>query len=45
MERLIICGGGHVAQALAQVAALLDFEIIVIDDRREFVTADRFPQI
>src|SRR5262249_12625734 len=32
---LIICGGGHVGQAVAKVAALLDFKITVIDDRAE----------
>ena len=33
---LIICGAGHVALALVRMAALLEFEITVIDDRREF---------
>ena len=27
MERLILCGGGHVSLALAQIGALLDFEV------------------
>ena len=43
MERLIICGGGHVSLALAQMAALLEFEITVIDDREEFANRERFP--
>lgn len=43
MERLIICGGGHVSLALAQIAALLEFEIVVIDDRTEFANVERFP--
>lgn len=43
MERLILCGGGHVSLALAAIGALTDFEVIVIDDRAEFVSAARFP--
>ena len=43
MERLILCGGGHVSLELAHVAARLEFEIIVIDDRSEFANAGRFP--
>lgn len=45
MERLIICGGGHVSLALAQIAALLEFEIVIIDDRAEFANASRFPMV
>ena len=43
MERLILCGGGHVSLELAYVAARLEFEVIVIDDRPEFANTDRFP--
>lgn len=43
MERLILCGGGHVSLELAHVAARLDFEVIVIDDREEFANPGRFP--
>lgn len=43
MERLIICGGGHVALALAQIASILEFDMTVIDDRPEFANAERFP--
>ncbi|MGH9939324.1 MAG: XdhC family protein [Blastocatellia bacterium] len=39
---LIICGGGHVGQAIAKVAALLDFKITVIDDRAEFSSREKF---
>ena len=41
---LLIIGGGHVALALAQIASFAGFEIIVQDDRPEFVTPQRFPQ-
>lgn len=43
MERLIICGGGHVALSLAQIGALLEFDVVVIDDRAEFANPERFP--
>ena len=43
MERLIICGGGHVSLALAHMASILDFDITVIDDREEFTRPELFP--
>lgn len=43
MERLILCGGGHVSLELAHIAARLEFEVCVIDDRPEFANAGRFP--
>jgi xanthine dehydrogenase accessory factor len=33
--RLIIAGAGYVAQALARLAAHLDFRLVVVDDRRD----------
>ena len=41
--RLIICGGGHVAREVAALAAHLDFQVSVLDDRADLVTAERFP--
>ena len=35
-DRLLIVGGGHCGRALAQAASLLDFSIVVADDREEF---------
>lgn len=40
---LLIVGGGHVGQAVARLAAELDFDIWVLDDREKYVSADRFP--
>lgn len=40
---LIVCGGGHVGQAVAQVGVFLGFRVTVIDDRAEFAGRDRFP--
>src|SRR5450830_1901590 len=39
----VICGAGHVAQALAPVAAVVGFDVVVLDDRPEFAAAERFP--
>jgi len=41
--RLIIVGGGHVGQAVGQLAADLDFDVWVVDDRAEYVSEERFP--
>lgn len=40
---VVICGAGHVAQALAPVAAAVGFDVVVLDDRPEFAVAERFP--
>lgn len=40
--QVVIAGGGHVALAIARQAALLDFDVTVLEDRPEFATADRF---
>jgi xanthine dehydrogenase accessory factor len=40
---LVVIGAGHVAVPIAQVGKLLDFEVIVVDDRPSFANAERFP--
>lgn len=40
---LWIAGSGHVAHALAPLAAGLDFEVTVFDDRPALLTRERFP--
>jgi xanthine dehydrogenase accessory factor len=42
--RLVIVGGGHVGQAVGNLAADLDFDVWVVDDRAEFVAEERFPR-
>jgi xanthine dehydrogenase accessory factor len=37
-------GAGHVALPTAQLAASTGFRVIVLDDRPEYVNADRFPE-
>ncbi len=39
---LVVAGGGHVALAIARQAQLLDFEVVVIEDRPEFANPARF---
>jgi xanthine dehydrogenase accessory factor len=41
--RLVIVGAGHVGQKVAQLAAEVDFDVWVIDDRQEYCNPDRFP--
>lgn len=43
MQRLILCGAGHVSLEVAHMAARLDFEVVVLDDRAEFASPQRFP--
>jgi xanthine dehydrogenase accessory factor len=40
---LLIVGAGHIAAPLAQIAALCDFAVTVLDDRPSFANAARFP--
>ncbi|MBL8792875.1 MAG: XdhC family protein [Planctomycetia bacterium] len=40
---LLIVGGGHVGQAVAKLAAEVDFEVWVLDDRAPYVSPERFP--
>ena len=41
---LIVVGAGHVAQPLARLGKLIDFEVVVIDDRPQYANPERFPQ-
>lgn len=40
---LHLVGAGHVALATARVAAFAGFEVVVMDDRAEFASAERYP--
>ena len=40
---LYLIGAGHVSQATAHMAALVDFNVIVLDDRAELADRDHFP--
>ncbi len=41
--KLLIIGGGHVGYAIYKIASLLNFDIVIFDDREEFLNQDRFP--
>lgn len=42
-DRLIVFGAGHIAQAVAPIAARVGFEIIVCDDDERYANSERFP--
>jgi len=43
--RLLIVGAVHIAQALAPMAAIVGFAPTILDPRRSFATAERFPGV
>lgn len=43
--RMVVVGAVHVTQALAPMAALLGYEVTVVDPRRAFATDERFPGV
>lgn len=43
-ERLILLGGGHIAQPVCRYAADLGFSVTVVDDRPSFANRTRFPE-
>lgn len=42
---LLIVGAGHVALPLAQLGKMIDFEVVVLDDRPRFANKQRFPMV
>jgi xanthine dehydrogenase accessory factor len=42
-ERVHIFGGGHIGFQVASLAKKVGFDYIVVDDRAEFASAERFP--
>lgn len=43
--RVVVFGGGHVARPLARLAKETGFRVAVIDDRAQFASRDRFPEV
>lgn len=42
--KLLIAGGGHVGYAIYNAALPLDFDIVIFEDREEFLNSERFPE-
>jgi xanthine dehydrogenase accessory factor len=40
---LYVFGGGHISMQIVPLASLVEFKVIVIDDRPEFADRERFP--
>ena len=43
-DRLILLGGGHIAEPLCKYADDLGFAVVVCDDRPTFANTHRFPE-
>jgi xanthine dehydrogenase accessory factor len=43
--RLIITGAVHISQALAPMARLLGYDVVIVDPRTAFATPERFPDV
>ncbi len=41
---LYLFGAGHISQYVARIASMVDFNIVVIDDRADFASRERFPE-
>jgi xanthine dehydrogenase accessory factor len=42
---LMICGAGHVGYEVYKVASFLDYDITIMDDRKELANKERFPNV
>ena len=42
---LVVIGGVHIAIALTEIAHTLDFRTVIVDPRKTFGTAERFPNV
>ncbi len=42
---LLLMGGGHLAQAIAEAAQRVNFKVSVVDDRASFANRERFPGV
>src|SRR6187399_657623 len=43
--KLIVIGAVHISQALAPMAALLDYDVTIVDPRTAFASPERFPNV
>jgi xanthine dehydrogenase accessory factor len=43
--RLVITGAVHISQALAPIAKLLGYDVVIVDPRTAFASPERFPDV
>ena len=43
--QLVITGAVHISQALAPIAALLGYDVVIVDPRTAFASVERFPDV
>jgi xanthine dehydrogenase accessory factor len=43
--RLVVTGAVHISQALAPIAKLLGYDVVIVDPRTAFATQERFPDV
>ena len=43
VQTVMIIGAGHIAVPLARIAALNGYRVSIVDDRPDFISAERFP--
>jgi xanthine dehydrogenase accessory factor len=44
LQTVIVFGGGHISVNLVPMLTMVDFRVVVVDDRAEFANEKRFPQ-
>jgi xanthine dehydrogenase accessory factor len=44
IKTVFLFGAGHVAQPTAKIAAMVGFQVVVLDDRKQFASLFRFPE-
>ncbi|MGD0341989.1 MAG: XdhC family protein [Bacteroidales bacterium] len=42
-KQLVIAGAGHIGKALSHLGKMLDFDVTVIDDRKEYANSENLP--
>lgn len=43
-DTLLIVGGGHIGKAMATIGDLCGFSVVVVDDRPDYASRERFPE-
>jgi xanthine dehydrogenase accessory factor len=43
--RLVVTGAVHISQALAPIAKILGYDVVIVDPRTAFATPERFPDV